>query len=85
MTVLDKVSNLCIEFLFCPNEKPKIRMGKYSQQIVINKSSIYTIAILFFLAQKQEPVITPLDFKKLRRVYIKACCKAYIAIKAILI
>ena len=80
ITVLDKVSNLCMEFLFCPNKKPKIRMMECSQQITINESGIHTIATLVSLARKQEPIITPLDFKELRRVYAEACCKAYVAI-----
>lgn len=83
--MLDKVSNLCMEFLFCPNKKPKIKIRECSQQMIINKSGIHTIAILVFLAQKQKPVITLFDFKELYKVYVKAYCKVYILIKAILV
>ena len=70
--VVDKVSNLCMEFLFCPNKKPKIRIEECLQQITINKSGIHTIATLIFLARKQEPIITPFYFIELHKVYAKA-------------
>lgn len=77
---MDKVSNLDIEFLFCLNKKPKIRIKECLQQITMNESDIYIIATLNSLAQTQKPVVTPLDFKELCKVYTKAYCKVYISI-----
>ena len=57
----------------------KVEFGQCSQQIDTNECGIHTIANLVFLAQRQEPSISSLDFQKLRLVYAKACCSAFVS------